>query len=127
MQVVRNKNEEYLQRNEASRKFVSLRSHFDSPRPSGPSRVKMNALRTPLTARSVSNERKVVFSLDSADAFIDAGNTPGISALSNPLYGWNYLASTLLATTTSSASALLILFCRLYRASSRRSSTPSLL
>jgi hypothetical protein len=31
----------------------------------------MNALRAPLTALYVSNERTIVFSVDSADAFID--------------------------------------------------------
>jgi len=72
MQGFRNKNEECcLRRNEASLKFVSLRSHVDSVGRGGPSRIKMNALRAPLTALSVSNRRKVVFSLDSADAFID--------------------------------------------------------
>ena len=32
----------------------------------------MNALRAPLTALYVSNGREIVFSLDSADAFIDS-------------------------------------------------------
>ena len=32
----------------------------------------MNALRAPLTALYVSNERTIVFSVDSADAFIDS-------------------------------------------------------
>ena len=58
-------------RNEASLNFVSLRSHFDSVGRRGPSRIKMNALRAPLTALYVSNGREIVFSVDAADAFID--------------------------------------------------------
>ena len=60
-------------RNEASLNFVSLRSHFDSVGRRGPSRIKMNALRAPLTALYVSNGREIVFSVDAADAFIDGG------------------------------------------------------
>ena len=59
-------------RNEASLNFVSLRSQLDSVGRRGPSRIKMNALRAPLTALYVSAERTIVFSLDSADAFIDS-------------------------------------------------------
>ena len=59
-------------RNEASLNFVSLRSHIDSVGRRGPSRIKMNALRAPLTALYVSNRREFVFSVDSADAFIDS-------------------------------------------------------
>ena len=58
-------------RNEASLNFVSLRSHFDSVRRRGLSRVEMNALRAPLTALYVSAEMEIFFSLDTADAFID--------------------------------------------------------
>jgi hypothetical protein len=71
MQVLRDKTEPCPLGDEASLKFVSLRSEVDSVGRGGPSRVKMNALRAPLTALPVSNGRKVVFSLDSADAFID--------------------------------------------------------
>jgi hypothetical protein len=60
-----------LLRNEASLKFVSLRSHIDSVGRRGPSRIKMNALRAPLTALYVSDGIELVFSVDSADAFID--------------------------------------------------------
>jgi hypothetical protein len=71
MQVLWDKNEECHLRNEASLNFVSLRSHVDSVGRRGPSRIKMNALRAPLTALYVSNGREIVFSVDSADAFID--------------------------------------------------------
>jgi hypothetical protein len=60
-----------LLRNEASLKFVSLRSHIDSVGRRGPSRIKMNALWAPLTALYVSDRTELVFSVDSADAFID--------------------------------------------------------
>lgn len=60
-----------LPRNEASQKLVSLRSHIDSVGRRGPSRIKMNALRAPLTALYVSDGGTGLFSLDSADAFID--------------------------------------------------------
>ena len=60
-----------LLRNEASLNFVSLRSHVDSVRRRGPSRIKMNALRAPLTALYVSSGWGSLFFLDSADAFID--------------------------------------------------------
>ena len=62
-------------RNEASLNFVSLRSHVDSVGRRGPSRIKMNALRAPLTALYVSNRREFAFSVDSADAFIDRPQT----------------------------------------------------
>jgi len=65
-------------RNEASLNFVSLRSHVDSEGRRGPSRIKMNALRAPLTVLYVTDRRKVAFSLDSADAFIEAGDTTGM-------------------------------------------------
>jgi hypothetical protein len=71
MQVLCNKNEECHLRNEASLNIVSLRSQLDSVGRRGPSRIKMNALRAPLTALYVSNGREIVFSVDSADAFID--------------------------------------------------------
>src|SRR3981189_1470851 len=58
--------------NEASLNFVSLRSHFNSVGRRGLSRVEMNALRAPLTALYVSAEMEIFFSLDTADAFIDA-------------------------------------------------------
>ena len=58
-------------RNEASLNFVSLRSQFDSVRRRGLSRVEMNALRAPLTSLYVSAEMEIVFSIDTADAFID--------------------------------------------------------
>jgi hypothetical protein len=61
MQVLWDKNEECQLRNEASLNFVSLRSHFDSVGRRGPSRIKMNALRAPLTALYVSNGREIVF------------------------------------------------------------------
>jgi hypothetical protein len=61
MQVLRDKNEECHLRNEASLNFVSLRSHVDSVGRRGPSRIKMNALRAPLTALYVSNGREIVF------------------------------------------------------------------
>ena len=57
--------------NEASLNFVSLRSHFNSVGRRGLSRVEMNALRAPLTTLYVSAEMEIVFSLDTADAFID--------------------------------------------------------
>jgi hypothetical protein len=60
-----------LLRNEASLNFVSLRSHFNSVRRRGMSRVEMNALRAPLTSLYVAAEMEIVFSLDTADAFID--------------------------------------------------------
>jgi hypothetical protein len=60
-----------LLRNEASLNFVSLRSHLDSVGHRGPSRIKMNALRAPLTALYASDGREILFSVDSADAFID--------------------------------------------------------
>ena len=63
-------------RNEASLNFVSLRSHVDSVGRRGPSRIKMNALRAPLTALYVSNGKEIVFSVDSADAFIDSPRHP---------------------------------------------------
>jgi len=72
MQVFWDKNEEGHLRNEASLNFVSLRSPVDSVGRRGPSRIKMNALRAPLTALYVSNGREIVFSVDSADAFIDS-------------------------------------------------------
>jgi hypothetical protein len=59
-------------RNEALLNFVSLRSHFDSVGRRGPSRIEMNALWAPLTALYVSAEMEIVFSLDIADAFIEA-------------------------------------------------------
>ena len=71
MQVLWNKNEECHPRNEASLNFVSLRSHVDSVGRRGPSRIKMNALRAPLTALYVSSGGGSLFFLDSADAFID--------------------------------------------------------
>jgi len=58
-------------RNEASLNFVSLRSLFHYVGRLGLSRVEMNALRAPLTALSVPQERCRYFLLDSADAFID--------------------------------------------------------
>ena len=67
-----NRTELCLLRNEASLNFVSLRSQLDSEGRRGLSRIKMNALRAPLTALYVSIRREVVFSLDSADAFIDS-------------------------------------------------------
>jgi hypothetical protein len=67
--------------NEASLNFVSLRSLCDFLGRGGLSRVKMNALRAPLTALPVCGESCVHFSilsvfflvllLDRADAFID--------------------------------------------------------
>ena len=71
MQVLRDKNESCPLGNEASLKFVSLRSQVDSVGRGAPSRVKMNALRAPLTALHVSTGEHSSFSLDSADAFID--------------------------------------------------------
>ena len=72
MQLIRdNKTRLCPSRNEASLKFVSLRSQVDSVGRGGPSRVKMNALRAPLTALHVSMREYSSFSLDSADAFID--------------------------------------------------------
>jgi len=71
MQVLWDKNEERHLRNKASLNFVSLRSHVDSVGRRGPSRIKMNALRAPLTALSVSSGGTSFFSVDSADAFID--------------------------------------------------------
>jgi len=71
MQVLRDKTESCPLGNEASLKFVSLRSQVDSVGRRGPSRVKMNALRAPLTALHVSMREYSSFSLDSADAFID--------------------------------------------------------
>jgi hypothetical protein len=72
MQVYRdNAKKPCLLRNEASPKFVSLRSHLDSVGRRGPSRIKMNALRAPLTALYFSDGGEISFSLDSADAFID--------------------------------------------------------
>jgi hypothetical protein len=58
--------------NEASLNFVSLRSHFNSVGRRGLSRVEMNALRAPLTTLYVSAEMEIFFSLDTADAFIEA-------------------------------------------------------
>jgi len=58
-----NRTELCLLRNEASLKFVSLRSQLDSLGRRGPSRIKMNALRAPLTALYVSNGRTTVFFL----------------------------------------------------------------
>jgi hypothetical protein len=56
MQLLRNDGTELcLLRNEASLNFVSLRSQLDSVGRRGPSRIKMNALRAPLTALYVSN------------------------------------------------------------------------
>ena len=55
MQVLRKKKETCHLRNEASLNFVSLRSHIDSVGRRGPSRIKMNALRAPLTALYVSS------------------------------------------------------------------------
>jgi hypothetical protein len=71
MQLLRDKTESCPLGNEASLKFVSLRSQVDSVGRRGPSRVKMNALRAPLTALHVSMREYSSFSLDSADAFID--------------------------------------------------------
>jgi hypothetical protein len=71
MQVLRDTNEPCPLRNEASLKFVSLRSQVDAVGRGAPSRVKMNALRAPLTALHVSMREYLSFSLDSADAFID--------------------------------------------------------
>ena len=71
MQVLRDKTESCPLGNEASLKFVSLRSQVDSVGRGAPSRVKMNALRAPLTALHVSTRENSSFSLDSADAFID--------------------------------------------------------
>ena len=72
MQVLQNNGKKLcLLWNEASLNFVSLRSHIDSVGRRGPSRIKMNALRAPLTALYVSDGRESAFSLDSADAFID--------------------------------------------------------
>jgi len=67
MQVLRDKTESCPLGNEASLKFVSLRSQVDSVGRGGPSRVKMNALRAPLTALRVSMREYSSFSLDSAD------------------------------------------------------------
>jgi hypothetical protein len=71
MQVLRDKTEPCPLGDEASLKFVSLRSEVDSVGRGGPSRVKMNALRAPLTALHVAMRENSSFSLDSADAFID--------------------------------------------------------
>lgn len=72
MQVIQNNGKKLcLLWNEASLNFVLLRSHIDSVGRRGPSRIKMNALRAPLTALYVSDGREIAFSLDSADAFID--------------------------------------------------------
>ena len=82
MKVLRNNGTKLcLLRNEASLNFVSLRSHFDSGRRRGPSRIKMNALRAPLTALYVAIRRKVVFFLDSADAWPVIGSERVISLL----------------------------------------------
>jgi len=71
MQVLRDKAESCPLGNEASLKLVSLRSQVDSVGRGVPSRVKMNALRAPLTALHVSTREHSSFPLDSADAFID--------------------------------------------------------
>jgi len=71
MQVLRDKTEPCPLGNEASLRFVSLRSQVDSVGRGAPSRGKMNALRAPLTALHVSTRENASFSLDSADAFID--------------------------------------------------------
>jgi hypothetical protein len=64
MQLLRNDGTELcLLRNEASLNFVSLRSQLDSVGRRGPSRIKMNALRAPLTALYASNGRMTVFFL----------------------------------------------------------------
>jgi hypothetical protein len=64
MQLLRNDGTELcLLRNEASLNFVSLRSQLDSVGRRGPSRIKMNALRAPLTALYASNGRTTVFFL----------------------------------------------------------------
>jgi hypothetical protein len=64
MQVFReNRTKPCLLRNEASLNFISLRSQLDSVGRRGPSRIKMNALRAPLTALHVSNGRTHVFFL----------------------------------------------------------------
>ena len=75
MQVLRDKTESCPLGNEASLKFVSLRSQVDAEGRGAPSRVKMNALRAPLTALHVSMREYSSFSLDSADAFIDMRST----------------------------------------------------
>ena len=89
MQVLRdNKTRLCPARNEASLKFVSLRSQVDSVGRGAPSRVKMNALRAPLTALHVSTREHSSFSLDSADAFIDMrllDNNP-VELLVEPFY-----------------------------------------
>ncbi len=63
MQVLWDKNEECHLRNEASLNFVSLRSHLDSVGRRGPSRIKMNALRAPLTTLYVSSGGRSFFLL----------------------------------------------------------------
>ncbi len=63
MLVLRDKNEECQLRNEASLNFVSLRSHVDSVGRRGPSRIKMNTLRAPLTALYVSGGGRSLFLL----------------------------------------------------------------
>lgn len=89
MQVLWDKNEECHLRNEASLNFVSLRSHLDSVGRRG---------------------RQIVFSVDSADAFIDGGclklytggvdrrnatGTPGLGARRDAYRrdGWNQRCS----------------------------------
>jgi hypothetical protein len=81
MQLLRDKIESCPLGNEASLKFVSLRSQVDSVGRGAPSRVKMNALRAPLTALHVSMREHSSFSLDSADAFIDAVIGPELPEL----------------------------------------------
>ena len=64
MQVLQNNGKKLcLLWNEASLNFVSLRSHIDSVGRRGPSRVKMNALRAPLTALYASDGRELFFLL----------------------------------------------------------------
>ena len=58
-------------RNEAQLYRVSLRSRFDCVARRGLSRVKMNALRAPLTALSAREEKCRHFLLDNADVVID--------------------------------------------------------
>ena len=67
--VLELKRESYQLRNEAPLNFVSLRSRVDGVGWGALSRVKMNALRAPLTALP-SQEDKCVF--DEADDFIDS-------------------------------------------------------
>jgi hypothetical protein len=80
--------------NEASLNFVSLRSHFNSVGRRGLSRVEMNALRAPLTTLYVSAEMEIFFSLDTADAFIEAStdlDSGGSNRTWSQLY-WTFTA-----------------------------------